>query len=105
MENQEEIKIACKVNDDSGQPIQMIAWKYKAMREAILSVVPEQGEGISFRDLRQQAKEALTGEQRANLGSAGWYTMTVKKDLEARGLIHAVPDSKPERLLAGPGPE
>lgn len=101
---EEEIKIACKVNDDNGDPVQMIAWKYKAMREAILQVVPKEGEGISFKDLRQQAKEALTDEQRTNLGSAGWYTLTVKKDLEARGLIHSVPDSKPERLLAGPAP-
>jgi hypothetical protein len=31
-------------------------------------------------------------------GAVGWYTTTVKLDLEARGVIQRIPKSSPQRL-------
>ena len=31
-------------------------------------------------------------------GSTGWYTTTVKLDLEARGVIERIPNSSPQQL-------
>jgi len=43
-------------------------------------------------------EERLAADERANLGSTGWYTTTVKLDLEAKGEIERVPGSTPQRL-------
>lgn len=67
--------------------------KYDAVREAILTIIDEQGE-IVFREL-----PAYVGERLADFdGSIGWYTTTVKLDLEARGEIERIPKSNPQRL-------
>lgn len=67
--------------------------KYEEVRAAILAAVGAAGE-LEFR--------ALAGKVRARLpefaGSPGWYTTTVKLDLEARGLIERVPGRGPQRL-------
>lgn len=72
--------------------------KYEAVKSAILQAVSETETGILFRDLPERVSELMSTDQLANLGSVGWYTTTVKLDLEARGLIERVPGSNPRRL-------
>jgi hypothetical protein len=74
------------------------AEKYEAVREAILQAVSENADGILFKDLAGRVSQLLTSQALDNLGSVGWYTTTVKLDLEARGLIQRVPGSKPQCL-------
>ena len=71
---------------------------YEAVREAILDSVPGEEPGLRFMDLsrevEQRAPERLFGN-----ASVGWYTTTMKLDLEARGLIKRVPGVSPQRLV------
>ena len=77
---------------------------YEAIREAILDAVPGEEPGLRFMDLsrevEQRAPERLFGN-----ASVGWYTTTVKLDLEARGLIKRVPGVSPQRLVRAGRPE
>ena len=75
------------------------AEKYQAVRAAILTAVSEDEGGILFKDLAERVSQLLSPQVLENLGSVGWYTTSVKLDLEARGLIKRVPGSKPQRLL------
>ena len=77
---------------------------YEAVREAILAAVPGEEPGLRFMDLSREV------ELRAPKGlfenaSVGWYTTTVKLDLEARGLIKRVPGVSPQRLVRDGRPE
>ena len=73
-------------------------WKYELVKTTILNVVPFDEGGSAFKTLFDQVTEQLSPEELENLGSVGWYTTTVKLDLEARGFIERVPGSKPQRL-------
>ena len=77
---------------------------YEGVRKAILDAVPGEEPGLRFKDLSKEV------EQRAPKGlfenaSVGWYTTTVKLDLEARGLIKRVTGVSPQRLVRAGRPE
>lgn len=63
---------------------------YEAYREALLKVIPRSEEGIPFMELSQAVQPHLTPELLEKT-SPGWWTTTVKLDLEARGMIERVP--------------
>jgi len=68
--------------------------KYDAMCKAILDFVQNHGE-ITFKELTEDVRCKLEGKFD---GSINWYVTTVKLDLEARGTIERIPESKPQRL-------
>ena len=68
--------------------------KYDFIKDFILRTMKSQDE-ISYQDLNEAAKEQLT---ETFDGSVPWYVVTVKLDLEARGIIERVPKSSPHRL-------
>jgi hypothetical protein len=73
--------------------------KYDQVKRAILASIEARGQ-IPFRE--------LTAAVESNLdepfdGSIGWYTTTVKLDLEARGMIERVPKKSPQVLRLGQG--
>jgi hypothetical protein len=68
------------------------------VKPAILNVVPHDEGGSAFKTLFDQMAEQLSPEELENLGSVGWYTTTVKLDLETRGFIERVLGPKPQRL-------
>jgi hypothetical protein len=72
--------------------------KYDLIRQAILDSLAQRGE-IPFGEMDAAVAASLTGPFD---GSIGWYTTTVKLDLEARGLVERVPGRSPQVLrLAG----
>ncbi len=71
--------------------------KYDAMKSALLAVIPRGAEGVPFRGLADRVKPHLDASVFEG-ASIGWYTTTVKLDLEARGLLERVPGAKPQRL-------
>ncbi len=75
--------------------------KYDTVAAAILASIQAAGV-LPFSDLAA----AVTSRLPANFeGSIGWYTTTVKLDLEARGRIERVPGATPQQLrLAAPAP-
>lgn len=68
--------------------------KYGAVREAILKAIRAQGE-MAFTDLTGAVGELLPSDFE---GSVSWYTVSVKLDLEARGLIERLPGGGRQRL-------
>jgi hypothetical protein len=68
--------------------------KYEAIKAAILNAIGAAGQ-LPFSELPAVVERNL--EAPFN-GSIGWYTTTVKLDLEARGLIERLPDVAPQVL-------
>ena len=67
--------------------------KYDTIRDAILRVLARE-DAVRFMDLT----DLVSAELAAFEGSVGWYVVTVKLDLEARGVIERVPQRKPQIL-------
>jgi hypothetical protein len=69
--------------------------KYDTIRAAILAALAENGGEISFKELTTAVAAHLPAPFE---GSLGWYTTTVKLDLEARGEIERLPGGSQQRL-------
>ena len=67
--------------------------KYDAVARAIIDLIQARGEML-FGDLPDAVGQRLPDFD----GSVGWYTTTVKLDLEARGMIERAPGKGPQRL-------
>jgi hypothetical protein len=93
-----EERVQCLTPTPGKQGTRILKWKYDRVRVAILEVVPKDETGVSFNQLASLLKERMTEADIKRLGSLGWYTTTVKLDLEVRGEIERVPGSKPQRL-------
>ncbi len=92
-------KIACRTPTPGSSATRIDKWKYDLVRKAILKVVPRKGEGVVFRKLPDLVEKQLSSAELKKLGSVGWYTATVKLDMEVQGELSRVRDSKPQRLL------
>lgn len=66
--------------------------KYEIIRKAILTTLRAQKE-ISFMNLSRSVEKQVGT---TFSGSVMWYVTTVKLDLEARGEIKRVPNSRPQ---------
>jgi hypothetical protein len=73
--------------------------KYDMVSKAILRIIPKDENGFPFKDLAKAVAGSLTHDQLEELGSVGWYTTSVKLDLEGRGLIARLPGKGPQRLV------
>lgn len=71
--------------------------KYDQVAGTILELVKEYGE-ISYSDLNDKAIDRLEGHFD---GKIPWYVVTVKLDLEARGVLVRIPKTSPHRLKLG----
>ncbi|MGD2253575.1 MAG: hypothetical protein PVF70_11735 [Anaerolineales bacterium] len=91
-------RVLCRTPTPGKQGVRIAKWKYNRVRQAILGVLPEAGDGIEFRRLPELVKASLSEEESEELGSISWYTTTVKLELEVRSEIERVPASKPQRL-------
>lgn len=74
-------------------------WKYDLVRGAILKSIPNKGDGVLFKDLPGQVKQAIATQDLKKLGSVFWYTTVVKLNLEVDGEIKRVEGLSPQRLL------
>lgn len=74
--------------------------KYDLIRQAILASLTERGE-LPFDELDAAVAAHLSEPFD---GSIGWYTTTVKLDLEARDLIERVPGRSPQVLRLAQAP-
>lgn len=68
--------------------------KYLVMKAFVLEQLKQQ-EGQTFAQLNETALQTLKNKWQ---GSIPWYLITVKLDLEARGLIERVEGTKPQQL-------
>ena len=68
--------------------------KYDAVRTAIVAALADGGT-LTFTQLTEEVRQML-GDTFD--GSPNWYVTTVKLDLEARGVVERVPQSRPQQL-------
>ncbi len=68
--------------------------KYDMVRQAIEETLQEQP-GITFSGLTDAVGERIDD---VFDGSVGWYVVSVKLDLEARGVVERVDGRSPQRL-------
>lgn len=88
-------RILARHPDPARQGTRIARRLYDPVRTAILETLAE-GE-VAFGDLRAAIAER-TDPAMWEEHSLGWYTTTVKLDLEARGEIQRVPGVSPQRL-------
>lgn len=77
----------------------ILRWKCEAVSRAILAVLPTREPGIPFGELSERVREALPPDEREDLGSIPWYTVTVMMDLEARREVARVAGVRPQRRV------
>lgn len=70
---------------------------YDAYRDAAMQVIPNDETGIELQPLIEGIVALLPAELREST-SPGWWMMTVKLDLEARGVIERVPGKGKQRV-------
>ena len=93
-----EDKVLCQTPNPGKQPTRIDQWKYDVVRSAILASMPADEQGVEFSQLPELVAGHLSAGDLERLGSVSWYTTTVKLDLEVKGEIERLPDSKPQRL-------
>jgi hypothetical protein len=72
--------------------------KYDQVKAAIIAALEKRGEG-TFTELSTDVEQALQGNFE---GSIPWYCVSVKLDLEARGIIERLPKTQPHRVRLTP---
>lgn len=80
------------LHPEKKQGVKISREKYEMIRKAILCVMERQNE-ISFMNLSRAVEKEMNGNFE---GSVTWYVTTVKLDLEARGQIKRVLNSRPQ---------
>jgi hypothetical protein len=80
------------LHPEKKQGVKISKEKYEIIRKAILCVLQTQKE-ITFMNLSRAVEKEVNGSFD---GSVMWYVTTVKLDLEARGQIKRVPNSRPQ---------
>lgn len=86
-------KILAQHPDPTKQGTRIDKAKYDMIRGAILDILNENGTYL-FKNLADEVGRRLPNFD----GSIGWYTTTVKLDLEARGEIERLPKKSPQEI-------
>lgn len=74
--------------------VHILLSKYNTVKEFILSKIQEHGD-ISYQNVSDLAEKEL---QPTFDGKVVWYVVSVKLDLEARGIIERIPKTSPHRI-------
>ena len=80
------------LHPEKKQGVSISREKYEIIRKAILSTLRAQKE-ISFMNLSRAVEKQVNGNFE---GSVTWYVTTVKLDMEARGEVKRVLNSRPQ---------
>jgi hypothetical protein len=80
------------LHPEKKQGVNISKAKYEIIRKAILCVLATEKE-ITFMNLSRAVEKEVNGTFE---GSVTWYVTTVKLDLEARGILKRVPNSRPQ---------
>jgi len=79
---------------DGKQGVNILKRRYDQIKDAILNILEIEGE-VSY----QYLSDKLVDEMSDSFdGKVVWYVVTVKQDLEARGIIERVPRTSPHKI-------
>lgn len=68
--------------------------KYDMIKTAIVETLQAEP-NLTFTELADRIKAQMAGRFE---GSVAWYVVSVKLDLEARGIVERVPETSPQQL-------
>ncbi len=74
--------------------VNILVSKYNLAKDFILAKIKEHGD-IAYEDLNDLSEKELGPTFD---GKIGWYIVSVKLDLEARGIIERIPKVSPHRV-------
>lgn len=60
---------------------------YRAMKEAMLKVLPAKAPGLTQSEIREAVVDHLPQDLYPGGAKAGWWAKTVQLDLEAKGVV------------------
>jgi hypothetical protein len=80
------------LHPDKKQGVNISKEKYEIIRKAIFSTL-KQNKEMPFMKLARAVEKEMRGKFD---GSVTWYVTTVKLDMEARGEVKRVPNSRPQ---------
>lgn len=80
------------LHPEKKQGVKISREKYEIIRKAIMTTLRKQKE-MTFMNLSRAVEKEVNGNFD---GSVTWYVTTVKLDLEARGEVKRVPNSRPQ---------
>lgn len=70
-----------------GKTYRVDAAKYRAMRGAMLAVLPDEAPGLAVAEVTEAVKPHLPEALFPGGDTAGWWVKCVQLDLEAKGMI------------------
>lgn len=91
MKNEERIMT---LHPQGKKGVNILKTKYDLIKEYIIKKTTEHGD-IAYEDLSDSAVKELSPTFD---GKVGWYIVSVKLDLEARGIIERIPKTSPHRI-------
>ena len=80
------------LHPEKKQGVNISREKYEVIRNAILCIL-QQKKQMTFMNLCREVEKEVNGKFD---GSVMWYVTTVKLDMEARGEVKRVPNSRPQ---------
>lgn len=83
----EDRKITVENVNHPGYRGQVNADKYEAMRQALITVLPDRPPGLTQKEMTASVKAHLPDDLFPGGRTAGWWAKTVQLDLEAKGLV------------------
>lgn len=83
------------LHPDGKKGVNILKRRYGLIKDTILLILEKEGQ-ITFESLADKAVEIV---EKDFDGKPLWYIVTVKLDLEARGVIKRVPKTSPHQLV------
>ncbi len=77
-------KVECR-SPRSDNKTTIHAWKFEAVRKAIVEVVPREGDGVRMQDVVQEIGSHMPEDDLSELGDLKWFIQTVRLEMEVRG--------------------
>lgn len=82
------------LHPDGKAGVNILKRRYDVVRETLLNILEKEGQ-ITFESL---ADKTIAAIEKDFDGKPLWYVVTVKLDLEARGIIKRIPKTSPHQL-------
>ena len=82
------------LHPDGKAGVNILKRRYDLIKDVLLEILEKEGQ-ITFESLADKTIEAV---EKDFDGKPLWYIVTVKLDLEARGIIERIPKTSPHQL-------
>lgn len=85
------------LHPDGKAGVNILKRRYDVVKDSLLEILGKEGQ-ITFESL---ADKTIVSIEKDFDGKPLWYIVTVKLDLEARGIIQRIPKTSPHELKLG----